>query len=261
MPLFEFRVPRSRILAAPLALALSVTLMAGCTKPNVALKPSEIQQGANNLRDWQRAADRVVQAMADQFIIPGGAPPQGKAGEPPPPPPREPMPGPFYVNVMSQGSTFLQEVKQTIEAELMRRDVDVARGPAGATVINLDIDVVRWGADHIYAGGALAAVGIGGAVADIIATSSPVTAAGTAALIGAGAVATDVGLAAYPMTDSEAVWRATIVSNNRVLMKADEVLYINPSDIALYRGTVELAAMSTPGLTQFGSARQLRYAP
>jgi hypothetical protein len=62
-----------------------------------------------------------------------------------PPPGRTPFPPPYYINVVAQGSTFLEEVRQSIEHELLFRNLPVARSPDGATVINLDVDVVQWG--------------------------------------------------------------------------------------------------------------------
>jgi hypothetical protein len=64
-----------------------------------------------------------------------------------PVPGRIPYPPPYYINVMSAGSTFLEELKQSIEWQLLDRDLTVSRTPVGATVINLDIDVVKWGGD------------------------------------------------------------------------------------------------------------------
>jgi hypothetical protein len=83
------------------------------------------------------AADGFVNSLQTKGFIPSAKPVPG----------RIPYPPPYYINVMSAGSTFLEELKQSIEWQLLDRDLPISRTPVGATVINLDIDVVKWGGD------------------------------------------------------------------------------------------------------------------
>lgn len=254
MPTSTFRTARRRLkVAAIIALISSSATISSCTEPAVALKEPASQQSASNLRDWQATADRVVLSMEEKGVIPVAGHPARPGGMP--------YPGPYYVHVMAQGSTFLEEVRQAIEQDLMKRGVSIARSPAGATVINLDIDVVHWGAEHPYPGGALTAAGLAGAVGAGLSAATPLGAAGGAIVaVGAGLVA-DVGIAAYPMTDTEAVWHASIITADRVTVMTGETLYIESGDIPLYRGTVTIAAISSPGVSMFASTRPLHYAP
>jgi hypothetical protein len=115
---------------------LGAAALPACSGPYVAAKPSYSQQSLGNERDWNAAALRLVESMAEQGFIPSSLPPA--AG-------RTPFPPPYYVNVVAQGSTFLAEVRQSIEHELLFRNLPIARSPDGATVINLDLDFVQWG--------------------------------------------------------------------------------------------------------------------
>jgi hypothetical protein len=118
------------------ALAIAAGL-AGAAHPALAAGEPSLQRGAQAVRDWDNAAVRFVNSMQTKGFIPSPVKVPG----------RTPFPPPYYINVTVPGSTFLEEVKQSIEWELLDRDLSVARSPVGATVINLDIDVVRWGGD------------------------------------------------------------------------------------------------------------------
>jgi hypothetical protein len=122
---------------ARLALAaLVVAGLAGAARPTFAADGG-LQRSADAVKDWQNAAVRFVDSMQQKGFIPSPIRVPG----------RTPYPPPYYINVMSAGSTFLEELKQSIEWQLLDRDLTISRSPAGATVINLDIDVVKWGGD------------------------------------------------------------------------------------------------------------------
>lgn len=180
------------------ALLLAAGLVA-CRAPGVAPGPQGQQQDADNLRDWNAAAFRMVNGMADQGFIPSAVVP---------PPGRVPFPPPYYINVVAQGSTFLDEVRKSIERDLLIRGLPVARTPINATVINLDIDVVQWGSD----------------------------------------------------ARTELVWRASVLSADRVLMLHSETLSIAASDTSLYVGSTTSPPIASPGSGLLGPTRPLLYA-
>ena len=233
---------------APVAL-LALFALAACTEPAATPKPPETQQSLSNLRDWNAAAARLVRSMAQQGFLPGS--------------PRStyaPFPPPFYVNVMQPGSTFLVEMKEAVEEELMRHNVPVARSPQGATVLNLDVDVVHWGS-VAYPGGLLTVAGAAGAVAIGMASSAPISVPAAAfTSLGAGTAA-DFGLALWPSSRTEIVWRASVVGRNRELMRGSEVMYVATDDMPLYLGRSSLPAMASPGTSDLGVIRRLRYDP
>jgi hypothetical protein len=57
-------------------------------------------------------------------------------------PGRIPYPGPYFLYVQQPDSTFLAQVRDELECELLWSGAAVVRSPVGATVINLDVDVV-----------------------------------------------------------------------------------------------------------------------
>jgi len=85
---------------------------------------------------WERSVRRVVASMEAKGLLASPAQP-GMRGKPS-------SPGPYYLFVQQPGSTFLEEVRNTMEYELLKRGLVVVRSPVGATVINLDIDVIHW---------------------------------------------------------------------------------------------------------------------
>jgi hypothetical protein len=122
---------------ARLALAaLLLAAVAGGVRPAMAADGG-LQRSADAVKDWDNAAVRFVNSLQTKGFIPSAKPVPG----------RIPYPPPYYINVMSAGSTFLEELKQSIEWQLLDRDLPISRTPVGATVINLDIDVVKWGGD------------------------------------------------------------------------------------------------------------------
>jgi hypothetical protein len=241
-------IPHARTALAALLIAAG---LAACAEPGVVPRPPALQQTASNMRDWDAAAVRLVDSMAHEGFIPAPTPP---------PLGRTPFPTPYYINVMAQGSTFLEVVRQSIERELLMRNLPVARSPDGATVLNLTVDVVHWGSSIPYSGGALTAIGLAGAAGTAIAAAGPITAT-SAAVLGAGALAaTDVGLSVMPDSRTELVWRASIFAGDRVMMKGAEVLYVSADDAPLYLGSGALPPLTSPGVGLLGPARLLLYA-
>jgi hypothetical protein len=192
-----------------------VTGLAGCAEPGVKQKPYATQHSLSNVRDWDAAAKRLLASLEDQGFIPTDSPREG----------RKPYKPPYYINVMAQGSAFLDHVKQSLEWDLLDQDFTISRTPVGATVINLDINVVNWGSS-IYAPGAR-----GGFVPEGF----------------------------FEPSRTELVWRASIVEGGKLTVKGRETVYIPSSDIPLYLGAGALPAMSTPGPSVVGATVPLRY--
>jgi len=237
--------------SAALAACAVAALLAGCSEPGVAPRPPALQQTVSNLRDWDAAAHRLVDSMADQGFIPSAKPP---------PFGRTPLPAPYYVNITAQGSSFLTELRHAIERDLLDRHLPIARAPDGATVLNLSIDLVHWGSGVPYSGGVLTGVALAGAAGTAIAAGGPFTAT-TAAVLGAtGAAAADVGFSILPDSRTELVWRADILGADHVIMDGSELLYVSADDVPLYLGTGTLPALATPGVGPLVAARPLQYA-
>ena len=53
-------------------------------------------------------------------------------------------PKPVFVKVLAQDFAFARMVASELEADVLRSSGTVARSPYGATVVNLDVDFVRW---------------------------------------------------------------------------------------------------------------------
>jgi hypothetical protein len=210
--------------AALLAGLSAAALSAGCAQPAVAWQQPVLQQSATNVRNWRDIANSAVISMQIKGALPTPDHPAQASGLP--------LPGPYYVHVVSQGSTFLEEMRIGIEQQLQERGLQIARAPGGATVLNLDVDVVTWSALRPFPGVLpLAAAAVG-----------------------------DAFVGAYPTPDSEAAWTVTAYRGDRMVMKCSDVIYIDTGDIPLYRGSVTLAALASPGTSELGVTRRIRYA-
>ena len=236
------------------AVVVATTLVA-CTEPGANPKPPALQESASNIRDWEASAARMVDSMAAQGFIPAPVRPLQ-----PPPPGRIPFPGPYFVNVTAQGSTFLEVIRQSIERELLLRNLQIARSPIDATVLNVGVDLVHWGSGVSYPGGILTAAGLADVVGTGIASAGPLTAMGWAVVGASAATAADVGISMVPDSRTEVVWRVSVLSRNRVLMSGQELLYVSARDIPFYIGNGTSPPASSPGTGLLGQAQPLKYA-
>jgi hypothetical protein len=222
MPFAPARVVTASLPAVAL---LAAAMLAGCAQPAIGWKQPAFQDSATNVRDWRDIAEAAVVSMEKKGAIPTATNPAKADGLP--------LPGPYYVHVLSQGSTFLQELKLGIEQRLQDRGLLIARVPAGATVLNLDVDVITWSVNRPFPG--YLPVGL--------------------------ELASDALVGALPTPDTEAAWSITVLRGGRMIEKTSDVIYISSGDIPLYRGSVTLAALASPGAAELGAARQIRYAP
>jgi hypothetical protein len=128
-------------------------------------------------------------------------------------------------------------------------------------VVNLDIDVVQWGARERVPGGWATVAGLAAGTAILLNDAAPLSpAAGFGLAVGTGLV-TDAALALTPQTNTEVVWNASVLSADQVLLNVGAPVYVTASDIPLYASrtrfspTVSFSASSAP------ISRTLRYVP
>lgn len=222
-----------------LAMVLAALLI-GCNQPAVTPKEPAFQSSESTIRDWNDVAHQIASTMAWMGLLTDSAQP-GSAG----------AGRPVFVRVQAQGSAFAVEVASELESDIVQGGGVVTRSPAGATVVNLDVNFVRWGPRDKppgLVGTELAAVAIPGIVLAASAPMSTWAAADAAALtaLGLGAFA-DAAIALTPTMNAEAVWEATIVTDDRVVMKLLEPVYIRAADIPLYWKVASLGPMPSWG--------------
>jgi hypothetical protein len=192
-----------------LVCVVALLAVAGCAAPSVAPRPAQQQAAAAYLRDWNAVGIRIADEMERYALLPNrrtGAPadPQYRA---------------FHIHVTSPGSAFLAAVRDSLETEILDRGGQVARLPAGATVINLEAHVVRWGAD-VEPG------------FDVL---RPTT------------------------YSAEVQWQASIVTRDRVVLRTRAPIFVRGGDLALYRGDATIAALPSPGPDERLAVRTLRF--
>jgi hypothetical protein len=239
-----------------LYLAVASCLLVGCNQPAVTLKAPAFQSSENTVRDWNDVAHRIASQMAILALVPspGQAEPTNVA-----------PPTPVFVRVQAPDSAFIREVADELEGDIMRRGGIVARTPAGATVVNLDVNFVRWGPRDKPPGLLGTAAGVLAVPGIVIAASTPMSTwaaadAASFAAVGIGVLADGI-IALTPTMNAEAVWEATIVTNDRVVMKLQEPIYIRARDIPLYATATNLGPVSSWSSYTPLRARPIRYDP
>jgi hypothetical protein len=236
-------------------MALISLFVGGCNQPAVAPKAPAFQSSENTVRDWNDVAHSIATVMASVGLLP----PSGQAAVIASPP------KPVFVRVQAPDSAFVRGVADELEAEILERGGIVARTPFGATVVNLDVNVIRWGPRDKPPGllGTTAAVwSIPGIVIGASLPMETWTAADAfaATAVGVG-VLSDLILALTPTMNAEAVWEATIVTNDQVLMKIRAPVYIRAYDIPLYAKAMSLSPMSSSTGNETLRARAILYGP
>jgi hypothetical protein len=232
---------------------LMALAMAGCSQPAVAPKAPAFQESAVTVRDWDTAAQHIAAELTAHGFLPDPLNPQSL-----------PVPAqryPLFVQVIAPDSTFLREMREALQSEILRRGGILSRSPASAMVVNLDVDVIRWGARDRNPGGFATAAGLATGTGILLANAAPLTpAAGFGIAVGAG-LAADVLLSLTPSTDTEAVWEASILSQDQVLLDVRAPLYIPASDSRLYWSRTRLSPTVSlkPPTTTY--AKNLHYVP
>ncbi len=204
-------------------LGAAALLLSACSQPAVSPKSPSFQKSENTVRDWDGVAHEITAQMAATGLLPAPAAPQQAPAQPPP--------RPIFVRVEAPDSAFLREVGSEIEADVLRRGGAVSRTMLNATVVNLGVSFVQWSPRDNPLG-----------------------------LLAAGEVLVDA-LAAVPRSNAEAVWEATVVSADSVLMRMRDRVYIRNGDIGLYARSIDLAPASSWGESQKLPAVPVRYQP
>jgi hypothetical protein len=236
--------------------AAFVGLLAGCNQPAVTLKAPAFQSSENTVRDWNDIADKIASGLMTSGLIATTTQP-GLA--------TEATAKPVFVNVQALDSAFIQQVAARLGSDLLEKGVVLARTPAGATVVNLDANFVRWGPRDKPPGmvGTLAALSAIPAV--VIGTSVPMstwTAADAGAFTGLGMGAFfDLLIAATPTMNAEVVWQAVVVTDDRVVLALQEPVYIRAPDIPLYAKATTLRPIASWTTQAPLASRVIRYDP
>ncbi len=212
---------------------LVLCLLGGCNQPAVSLKPPAVQSSENTVRDWNDVAHGIAAELFVHGLLTPG--PQGAPVRP------------VFIRVQAPGSAFIRQVATELESDILSRGGIVARTPTDATVVNLDVDFVKWSPRDKPPGplGSLAALGALPGL--VIGASGPMTvwtAADAAGFSAAGlGVAADTIVAMTPTSNAEAIWEASVVTNNQVILRLQQPVYVRDRDIPLYTKTADLTPM------------------
>ena len=159
----------------------------------------------------------------------------------------------------------LKRLVAGLEADILRGGGVIARSPAGATVVNLDVNFIAWGPRDKPPGLLGTAAGILAIPPIVIGDSAPMstwTAANAAAFTAVGiGMLTDLAIALTPTMNAEAIWSATVVTEDQIVLRLEEPVYIRDKDIPLYRKTASLAPTDSWTTQRPLTSRQIRYAP
>lgn len=219
--------------------------------PAVAPKAPAFQDSAVTVRDWDGVAQQIADEMVGRGLLPNPLVPQA-----PPPPPYS-----YYIALSAPDSPFLHEVQAELQSEILHRGGIVTTSPVGAMIINLDVDVLRWGGPHRYPGGLLTVGGLAAGTGILLANAAPLSpAAGFGVAAGAG-LAADLLVAATPRTNVEAVWQATILMGDKLMLDIRHPIYVGEWDIPLHASRTRLTAQSSPGAALTATPVRLRYDP
>lgn len=232
-----------------------VLVLSACNQPAVTPKLPAFQPSENTVRDWKDVADKIAVGMAARGLLP---PLQGEATAVPVSPRH-----PIFIRLQAPNSMFARVVGEELKADVLDRGGVVARTPAGATVVNFDVDFVRWGPRDKPPGplGTLAGIA---AIPGLIAGASTfskwaIVDAGGLAGVGYGALADGI-IALTPTMNAEAVWEATIVVDDRELMRLQSPVYVRNNDLLLYASSVRLSPLDSWEADRPLTARRLSYA-
>jgi hypothetical protein len=155
----------------------------------------------------------------------------------------------------------LHEVRAGLQTEILARGGTVSRSPADAVVVNLDIDVVHWGAGTTWPGGLGTISGLATGAAILLASGAPYSSAAGFGIAAGTGIAADAILSTVPNTNVEAVWAASILRGGEVLMEVREPVYVGRYDARLYESATRFGAMESFASRVENVPVQLRYTP
>jgi hypothetical protein len=218
----------------------ALCLLGGCNQPAVSLKPPAFQNSENTVRDWNDVAHQIAEEMTVRGLLPAPITTPGQRAAPV---------KPVFVRAQAPGSAFIRQVETELEADILLRGGTVARTPAGATVVNLDVDFVKWSPRDKPPGLLGTTAAVAAAPGAVIGASVPISGwalADTAGFSGLGlGVAADTIIALTPTSNSEAIWEASVVTDNQVVMRLQQPVYVRDRDIPLYTKTTTLGAVAS----------------
>jgi hypothetical protein len=229
-------------------------ILGACAQPAVAPKEFAFQPSENTARDWNSVATHIADSMSQRGFLAPAANAQMSSATPA-------GYGRFYINVDAPGSTFLHEVRSDLQSEILARGGTIARSPADAAVVNLDVDVVHWGPRNTGPGGLGTITGLATGTGIVLAANAPYTAAaGFGMAAGAGIVA-DALASSVADTNVEAIWGATILKGGDVLMDVHEPVYVGRYDARLYESKTHTGAIESYSSPVGSVPVRLSYAP
>ena len=233
------------------AFGLQLAQMSGTMQAHVEASPALPLQVGMNAQAGLQSAD-----MAAAGLLPSPTQPAPAAG---------PTPAPVFVRMMAPDSAFVRQVATQLEADVMQMGGTVARSPEGATVVNVDVNFVAWGPRDKPPGlvGTTAAIlSTPAIVLGATGTMATWTAANAAAagVAGVGPL-TDALIALTPTMNAEAIWEATVITSDRVVMRLQEPVYIRDHDIPLYVKHASLSPIASWSSSSPLRARTVRYDP
>jgi hypothetical protein len=213
-----------------LPLLAATCLLASCNQPAVTPKPPAFQNSENTVRDWNNVAHQIADRMAELGYLPDAMHP---------PAPGAPPPWPIFIREQAPDSAFIHAVAGELTATVLRRGGTIARTPAGATVVNLDVDFVRWGPRD-------KPPGLTTTLLPFLLVPGP---------------GSDLIVATTATMNAEAIWQASIITPDRVMMALQKPVYIRAPDIPLYAKAMTLTPLPSWADTAPLSARVIRYDP
>lgn len=119
-----------------LCLTALAAVVVGCNQPAVTLKPPAFQSSENTVRDWNDVAQQIASGMASLGLLPVNIATGAITASTPL--------RPVFVRVQAPDSAFVRAVADALQNDILRSGAAVARTPTGATVVNLDVNFVRW---------------------------------------------------------------------------------------------------------------------
>ncbi len=229
-------------------------LLAGCNQPMVSLKAPASQSSENTVRDWNDVAQAIASGMQAKGLLP-------MAGQPAP----ASVSMPVYIRVQAPDSTFVRAVADALESDILASGGTIARTAEGATVVNLDVTVISWGPRDKPPGPIATSAALLALPGIVLGDSAPMatwTAAdGFGAAIAGISILADLGIATTPTMNAEAIWDATVMTGDRVVMKLHEPVYIRQPDIPLYAKVMSLGPVASWGSGERLPVRRVRYDP
>ncbi|HEX2943634.1 MAG TPA: hypothetical protein VHO91_21440 [Rhodopila sp.] len=247
----------ARFRRLPPVLAL-LCLAGACSRPAVSLKPPSFQSSEVSVHDWNLVAQDIADRMADHgYIYPRPDDP-GRASWRSAPDPNQL----FYINVTAPDSRFLRQVRDALAHDILARGGRVSAVAGGATVINLDVDVIQWRnwlQPHDGPIGTATGLAVGTGV--LLANGGPYSPATAFGIATGSGIALDLIKSMTPDTNVEAVWKASIYKDGALLMEDRAPVYIQADDAYLFVSRTHLSPSESLEPRAQTAFTRLRYAP